>query len=315
MATSLNNIDRVLDVALEGLEKSLPGLQRAVLEQLLQELRGLDLTAQGVIKPTATNLRKVMQLSRTLDKFLTSDKFIERLRGLPEAIDKITTAQDRFYKQFFKEGRPPAIAREIRAASRNQIVNDMTVGLSGEVFNSVKDTINAGIVSGQTYDELTNSLRNTIYTNTADGGLVEKYARQIATDSLNGYTRNYGIAVTQGLDFQWYRYTGTNIKTTRDFCRACKIKEYIHVSEFPKVIKGDFPEFKAVNGKIYEPYGLPQGMRKETTPETFRNFAGGYNCRHQLRPVYERMVPKSIRDLVYNTDAYKTWQKDHKKAL
>ena len=76
-------------------------------------------------------------------------------------------------------------------------------------------------------------------------------------------------------------------------------KKFFHKSEIPELLKGNFPQFKAMGGEIYPKTGLPQGMVPGTNPETFLIYRGGYNCMHQAVPVSEDIVPRSERVRVY----------------
>jgi hypothetical protein len=72
------------------------------------------------------------------------------------------------------------------------------------------------------------------------------------------------------------------------------ITQYYHRSELPKIIKGNFAEFKEMKGEIYERTGLPQGMIEDTNPSNFQTYRGGYNCGHQAYPIPASLVPKNI---------------------
>jgi hypothetical protein len=96
------------------------------------------------------------------------------------------------------------------------------------------------------------------------------------------------------LGWEWFRYVGSNLKTTRTFCKALTQKQYYHRSELPKIIKGNFAEFKEMKGKIYDKTGLPQGMIEDTNVSNFQTYRGGYNCGHQSYPIPNYLVPENI---------------------
>jgi hypothetical protein len=92
-------------------------------------------------------------------------------------------------------------------------------------------------------------------------------------------------------------YVGSNIETTREFCEVLTKKKWIHKSEIPTILQGkiEMPDGEVVEVAIYDKTGLPKGMIADTTPENFQCNCGGWNCRHQLLPVADAMVPAAIR--------------------
>ncbi|MBK7885129.1 MAG: hypothetical protein IPJ81_16090 [Chitinophagaceae bacterium] len=135
-------------------------------------------------------------------------------------------------------------------------------------------------------------MQNYLIDNETGEGQLQKYTKQITTDALNQYSGQYTQIVSSDLDFEWFRYSGSNIETTRPFCLACTKKKFIHISEIPQLLKGNFPEFREFDGVINEKTGLPAGLIAGTDVSNFMINRGGYNCAHQLRPVSEDLVPK-----------------------
>jgi hypothetical protein len=167
-------------------------------------------------------------------------------------------------------------------------------GLNQNLITPVREIINTYVTTGGSYSKLSKELNNYINgTPTIDGALV-KYTKQIATDSINQYNATVNQAISADLGWDWFRYVGSNIKTTRTFCKALTQKQYYHRSELPKIIKGNFAEFKEMKGEIYERTGLPQGMIEDTNVSNFQTYRGGYNCGHQAYPIPASLVPKNI---------------------
>lgn len=106
------------------------------------------------------------------------------------------------------------------------------------------------------------------------------------------FTGQNNKLLTDDLDTEWFMYTGSNIETTREFCQHLTEKKYIHRSEIPTILTGKIDEHQCA---IYEKTGLPYGMIEGTTPENFQVNCGGWNCRHQLVPVADAVVPSDVR--------------------
>lgn len=106
------------------------------------------------------------------------------------------------------------------------------------------------------------------------------------------FTAQNNKLLTDDLDTEWFMYTGSNIETTREFCQHLTEKKYIHRSEIPTILTGKIDDHQC---EIYEKTGLPYGMIDGTTPENFQVNCGGWNCRHQLVPVADAVVPADVR--------------------
>lgn len=310
-----NDIEKYIDAQLSDFDKSIPGLEKDLSKRLINELATLQLNRDGSIKRTAANFKKMLSIQRHLNDALIGSKYTNEVKKFFNSTGKISSLINSFYKETFDIATPNSLAKAIKDGSRNAIIDRMTNGLTGGLYDALQPILNDAVIAGQSYNSLADQIKEVVNGTSEMEGLISRYAKQIATDTLNGYAAGYHKAMQEGLGFQWYRYVGSNITTTRDFCIACKDRQYLHVSEFPKIIEGDFKEFKEIDGKIYERYGLPQGMRLGTNKDNFQIYRGGYNCGHQLRPVYEWQVPKVKRTAVYKTPAYKTWKKSQKGEL
>lgn len=106
------------------------------------------------------------------------------------------------------------------------------------------------------------------------------------------FTGQNNKLLTDDLDTEWFMYTGSNIETTREFCQHLTEKKYIHRSEIPTILTGKIDDHQCA---IYDKTGLPYGMIEGTTPENFQVNCGGWNCRHQLVPVADAVVPADVR--------------------
>jgi hypothetical protein len=128
-------------------------------------------------------------------------------------------------------------------------------------------------------------------------GAFARYATTYATTALSQYTGQHNQLLTKDLGLEWFMYVGSNIETTREFCEVLTKKKWIHKSEIPTILQGkiEMPDGEIVEVAIYDKTGLPKGMIADTTPENFQCNCGGWNCRHQLIPVADAVVPSDMR--------------------
>ena len=226
---------------------------------------------------------------------LDDTDYLESVTKLGKLYEKVDTLNNNYFKALEKKFKPPKVLEAIRKQSVTLMVESMTEsGLNTSLITPIREMIMTYTTTGGSYSKMTKELNNFINgTPEIDGALV-KYTKQIATDSINQYTATVNSVISSDLGWEWYRYVGSNIKTTRTFCKALTQKQYYHRSELPKIIKGNFEEFKAMKGQIYDRTGLPEGMYEDTNTSNFPVYRGGYNCGHQAYPIPTSLVPKNI---------------------
>jgi hypothetical protein len=124
-------------------------------------------------------------------------------------------------------------------------------------------------------------------------GMLSKYAKTYVVDTLGQFAGQGNKMIADALESEWFQYVGSNLTTTREFCRHLTKKRYVHISEFPAILKGKIDGHKC---KIYTATGLPYGMKEGTNADNFIENRGGWNCGHELIPVSDLTVPKEIRE-------------------
>ena len=100
------------------------------------------------------------------------------------------------------------------------------------------------------------------YASDIRGDNMRKYANQIAHDSIMQFDGQFTKYKGQEAGINTYKYTGTNITTTRQFCRA-QLNEIKTEEEWREVFTGNW--------------------RGKSGSDPFVN-RGGYRCRHSLIP-------------------------------
>jgi hypothetical protein len=100
------------------------------------------------------------------------------------------------------------------------------------------------------------------YASDIRGDNMRKYANQIAHDSIMQFDGQFTKHKGQEAGINTYKYTGTNITTTRQFCRA-NLNEIKSEEEWREVFTGNW--------------------RGKSGSDPFVN-RGGYRCRHSLIP-------------------------------
>ena len=298
MAQANKEIQATLKAIDDGLitwDEAMPKIQEQIYRRLL--IFQKELIIQGdTITNSVKNIKLLSDLKSDLESIILDDSdYLESVTKFAKLYDKVTDLNFAYFKALEKKFKPPKVMEAVKKQSVSLVLDSLTeAGMNTNLINPVREMINTYVTTGGSYSQLSKELNNYINgTPTIDGALV-KYTKLVTTDAINQYTATVNQVVSADLGWEWFRYVGSNIKTTRTFCKALTQKQYYHRSELPKIIKGNFAEFKEMKGQLNQRTGLPQGMIEDTNVSNFQTYRGGYNCGHQAYPIPTYLVPKNI---------------------
>jgi hypothetical protein len=298
LAQANKEIQAVLKAIDDGLitwDEAMPKIQEQIYRRLL--IFQKELIIQGdTITNSVKNIKLLSDLKSDLESIILDDSdYLESVTKFAKLYDKVNDLNYAYFKALEKKFKPPKVMEAVKKQSVSLVLDSLTeAGMNTNLINPFREMINTYVTTGGSYSQLSKELNNYINgTPTIDGALV-KYTKLVTTDAINQYTATVNQVVSADLGWEWFRYVGSNLKTTRTFCKALTQKQYYHRSELPKIIKGNFTEFKEMKGKIYDKTGLPQGMIDDTNVSNFQTYRGGYNCGHQSYPIPTYLVPKNI---------------------
>lgn len=294
----IDSINETVDKSVESMNKSIPGIQRKVLDEITALVRDLDYSGDN-IAVSVKNLRVIGAITRKLRKIILDSGYKNDVRDFLKSFNEVTTLQNQYMRQVSSDFKFGPVLAQVKEQSIEATLQGLTEqGLTANITDKIKDVLRRNITTGGTFKQIMQQVRETIVSTKAGEGILERYVKQITTDSLNQYSRNYLQIAAGNAGMEWYSYTGSNIATTRCFCYAMREKRYFHVSEIPAILKGDFPEWQARECKMYDKTGLPQGMIPGTNAANFITNLGGYNCAHRAIPIPARLVPENIREAI-----------------
>ena len=279
----LNLLEGSVDKFVEGL----PEVQRQTYTRLLALLKELD-TQGDTIQNSVRNIRLLGSIKQELDDLVLNDKYLNSVKEFVTAYGAVARLNDRYFSTVADRYSPPKMLAEVRKQAVNDAVAALTEnGIGANYTDQLRELVKTAITSGGSYSDLAERLRTTIVGTDEEAGKLIKYAKQVTTDGINQFNRTYQKAVTDDLGFKWFRYVGSNLRTTRPFCKAMTQpeNEFFHISQVPDIIKG-----RLNSGEVDT-----QGLRKETNSTNFFIYAGGYNCGHSIVPVPEALVPEAVR--------------------
>lgn len=283
---------KVLESSVDDFTKAVPGIQDQIFAQVTKLIKDLEVS-NGRIKNNIANIRTVGKIKTELRKIILSKEYLKNVSKYIKQFDTVTALQNRYFNSLQAEYSPGKIYEEIKAQAVESAMESLTEsGITQNVIKPIQDILRQNITGGGTIAKFVGQMREFITNTDAGNGKLLKYSKQIVTDSINQYNRQYGQIVSDDLGWNWFEYSGSIIKTSREFCIHMVKKRYVHRSEFTTVLKGD------IDGKkipVSDRTGLPYGLIDGTDQYNFPVLAGGYQCGHLVRPIPDVIVPVAIR--------------------
>ena len=269
---------RVLLLAEDMFLESVKATEGSIFSKVSELLRSFT-QIDGRLVPDENSTNVMGRIKREVRQILKDSTLPRKVDEFLPSFDQVELLNNKIYGRIVPDVKLPPVGTE----KRNNI-DKVTRGLKDirgiePVFEIPLRQKLFQLVETQTrFTNAVDSLRVFIKGTTPSGGELARYARQIATDLLNGFNgyQEQQIAKENGLD--GFFYTGSLIATSRETCIG---------------LSGGIGEYKdlAIRPGLYPVSAIPEivrrskdnpGWRPETTPETFAIYRGGYNCRHLL---------------------------------
>ena len=305
----MENIAETIQKALLKFEKSIPSLQSKLYKELINEVKKLDVKGDK-LAVSVKNLSTLNSIKNKLNKIILNKQYKDQIKEFAKTFNDVYGLQFEYWKSIESTFKPKPILKAIRNQSISDVVAQLTTqGISANVSDNIIGILRTNITAGGSYSDLTEQLRQSLTNTPESKGILDRYVKTIANDSINQFSRQYTQIVSNDLGYEWYRYMNSDIETTRCFCDAMTDKDYFHVTEIPKLLEGKGLECNGEPVPIYAKTGLPYGMIEGTNPDNFFIRAGGWNCGHSINPVADRQVPKAIFESVSQTPEYKAYKK------
>lgn len=271
------NIDGIIGKAEAAFGKKVSQTQTALFEQMQLLMNRLELHPDGTIMQNRANRELLAKVDIYFNRAFNETGYYNELNGFTGDILKITS-ENTAYFSFVGESFS-ANAQYIKSLQK-QTMSDLTnllanEGLEAAMKQPIVSIMNQNINTSASFNDLLKQVREfTLGTDKLEGQL-KRYSRQIVNDSLFNYNRALQEAISESANLSWYKYSGSIDKDSRPFC----------IARVGKYFKKDVIERWAALDWA--------GKRRGTTASTIFIYCAGYNCRHQMIPVSEAMVPKS----------------------
>jgi hypothetical protein len=312
---NFEKILKTINGALDKFDRQIPSIQKIMLKEINVQLQRLDINDDGSLKQSVANMKVLGSIKNKLNKIILNKKYLSSVKEFAEVFNTLSTLQTEYWSTVEADYKPKPLLREIRINSIQNTIQSLTEsGIGTNISKPITQMLEANITTGGSMEKLRETLKQAVVGDSDTDGYLQRYSKQITTDSINQYNAQYTQAVAAGLDYEWYAYQGSDITTTREFCFALTDLRYFHISEIPRLLKAKDlfykNEFTGAEGpvRINKKTNLPYGMIPGTNADNFFVNRGGYNCGHQIRPVSVDLVPKDRQEQVYASVEYKRWK-------
>jgi hypothetical protein len=270
-----------IDLFKDRFNKNVVTRSKDMWSTILKTIKNLELDEQGNILTTNANLKILRTLRGDIKKTILTPQYKKDLKRFLNGFNELKGINDTYYKAI-ASGTLNAnknVFNTIKSLSIDATTNSLTeTGITNEIIQPVQRLLEKNITTGGNFTDLTESLRLDILGNSEKLGKLERYTKQITTDSLNQFNANYNQAVSKDLGLQFYFYNGAVKETSRKYC-INRVAEgrYFHKNEVEETANEEWA------GKI-----------PGTDSSSIFINRGGYNCGHQWLAVDVDSVPSDV---------------------
>lgn len=268
----LNDLDRGIDTALTQFSDRLSDSDRVFFARIDTLISKIDTRGTDIAR-TSKNVRYINEIRKEINGAVRA-AYAPAVNALLPAFSEATVAMDLYFSAMVGSYGTKAVYQAITSEYIAATVEMMYAGTLNARFQPViTDILKTHITTGAPLQVLRQRVRDAV----VDNRQLSAYARTVADNALNQYSRNYIQAVSDDLGLEHWFYKGTLIEGSRDFCRK-RVGKYFTEAE------------------VLEWAGLEwSGKIRSTTRENIKTNLGGNGCRHRLAPISKRLYELKTR--------------------
>ena len=293
----------IIDKSPERFQSEVEKAQLQIWRDIQSQFDRLE-TKGGKVVQNAKNLAIIDQIVESLAIASSRGEYLEAVKTFLGDFDqaaKLTTELTRIIESGFN---PTEFQRQVQVLYRETAIRQLFNNPISNTQETLRSELISSIAAGSTFSEVLQSARAVVIGSPDTDGRMLANIKTVATTSIAVADAGYSAAINAQNDFQWFRYTGGEIDTTRPFCEARNGK-YFHKKEIEAW--GSGKNAGDVGGIKKD--GTWDGQIEGTTESTIFTFRGGWNCRHQIIAVSISQVPKSVIDRNIANGNYKPKKK------
>jgi hypothetical protein len=273
-------ITKAEDKLLDGIKTS----ERVIFNKILSILSKLA-QKEGKLEKEAINNKFFNTLTKSVLRVIRKSTLQKKIDDFLPNFEKIEDLNSGLYKGLTGKEFTKKIKSEIgvyRKITIETIVDNLLgeQALKANYITPIRNILFKGVALKQNVKDVEKELTTFIKGNKNQAGQFTRYVKQIAMDAINQHDGQINDIARDTYQLDGFIYTGSIIETSRDNCEHLtgktslfsdlEVKKGMYrVEDIPKIIR------RLDKGK-------GSGWNPATTPETFAQYRGGYNCRHQV---------------------------------
>ena len=293
----IESITAQIESSISSFNGTMPQVQKKIYDRVTLLMKDLVIK-DGKLVNTVSNIKAISKLKFDIENIILDKNYIGNVADFANSFETVTALQYSYFKALELDFTPVKVLEAIKNDAIEATVTSLTEsGISANLTEPIQEILRRNITTGGSFSELSDELRSFILSDEQSLGALERYTSQITTDALNQYSATYNHVVADDLGLEWFQYVGSNLTTTREFCKVLTEKRWVHKSELPEIVKGHIDSH---NVKINSKTGVWYGGIPGTTPQNLPVNRGGYNCGHQLYPTSDVLVPDDVKRRIGN---------------
>jgi hypothetical protein len=210
-----------IDLFSDRFNKNVGTRQKDMWTAVFKSIKNLETDALGNILPNRNNLRTLRTVRGEISKMIITPQYKKDLSAFLGGFNELKGINDTYYKAIasgvLNENKEIfSLVKELSIdATKNSLLE---AGINNEIIAPVERILTQNITTGGSLQDLSEVLRSQILGNKDNLGALERYTKQITTDSLNQFNANYNATVSADLGLEFYYYAGSIKDTSRKYC-------------------------------------------------------------------------------------------------
>jgi len=267
--------------------------QKRVLTDIISLLGELTIK-NGAYEITKENIKTIAKISDELKSVFLTPEYLKGVKSFANEFEKQAVLNQSIIKAGFGSTESPIAADAyITLAKRSVIEALIGSPIDKEFIKPIQSILETAVINGSSTNDLITNITNFVEGNKDVDAKILRYVKQISNDSFAIADRSYTSIVADALDNDWFYYSGSEVESTRCFCKSrpgdsqTRYGNFYHYLEIESWGRGENL------GKCDLGDGTWAGMIAGTNESTIYSNLGGWKCGHYLMPVSDSIVPES----------------------
>lgn len=288
-------LNELLSAKAERLE-SVPGkfaseiskVQLQLLQDIEEILASFDVDSSGHFVISEANMSRAAEMDVLLREALDRTEYAEAVTKFAREFNVQISVSNQYFNQAFPAFTPSQIGEmAVKSAQKTAVELLINTSPDADFIKPIAQQVENAVVNGARWRETLDTIQNITTGNEEVDGKIIQYSKQIAHDTFAVADASYASAVAEEQGATWFFYSGSTIKTSRQFCverhndhfceneiRAWGAGKNTEPSKFEFPKNGEWP-----------------GEMEGTNEDTIFSTRGGYLCRHVIMAISIFSVP------------------------